>query len=187
MDRGSTSAFQTEVVKSANKPIHLVEVHFDDESLYMTDGYKTISYASNSYTGIGHLMGFTDIEETAEVIVSNVTLQISGIDQSWISRLLNKEYIDRVVKIYKAFIDDSEDLIVDPVLIFEGRMDSPTINENPDGGESILSINATNTWVDFTRMTGRHTNHEENIIHFEGDKGFEFSSEIVKDIKWGKS
>jgi len=36
-------------------------------------------------------------------------------------------------------------------------------------------------------MTGRHTNHEENIIHFEGDKGFEFSSEIVKDIKWGKS
>ena len=187
MDRGSTAAFQTEVVKSSNQPVHLVEVHFDDESLYMTDAYKTIEYASNDYTGIGHLMGFSDIEETAEVIVSNVTLQISGIDQSWISRLLNKDYIDRVVKIYTAFVDDTQALVVDPVLIFEGRMDSPSLNENPESGTSTLSITATNTWVDFTRMTGRHTNHEENIIHFPNDKGFEFASEIVKDIKWGKS
>ena len=31
MDRGSTTAFQQEVVKSANRPVHLAEVIFDDE------------------------------------------------------------------------------------------------------------------------------------------------------------
>jgi len=187
MDRGSTSAFQTEVVKSNNRPVHLVEVYFDDETVYMTDAFKDITYNSNSYTAVGHFMGFSDIEEAAEVIVSSVTLSLGGIDQVWISRVLNKAYIDRTVKIYTAFLDDALALIVDPVLIFEGRMDTPTIQEDPDSGKSSVSVSATNSWVDFTRKTGRHTNHEEQQIHFAGDKGFEFASEIVKDITWGKA
>lgn len=187
MDRGSTSAFQTEVVKLQNRPVHLIEVYFDDETVYMTDAFKDISYNSNTYTAVGHFMGFSDIEEAAEVIVSSVTLSLGGIDQVWISRVLNKAYIDRTVKVYTAFLDDSQDLVIDPVLIFEGRMDTPTISEDPDAGTSSVSVTATNAWVDFSRTTGRHTNHEEQQIHFAGDKGFEFASEIVSDIKWGKS
>jgi len=186
MDRGSSSAFQTEIVKGQNRPVHLVEVVFDDETVYMTDAYKAITFDGNSYTAIGHFMGFSDIEEAAEVMVSSVTLSLSGIDQVWISNVLNKEYIDRTVKIYTAFLNDAQALVIDPVLIFEGRMDSPAISENPDTGQSTVSVSATNSWVDFTRKTGRHTNHEEQQVHFSGDKGFEFASEIVKDIIWGK-
>ena len=187
MDRGSSSAFQTEVAKSNNRPVHLVEVYFDDETVYMTDAFKDITYNSNNYIAVGHFMGFSDIEEAAEVIVSSVTLSLSGVDQVWISRVLNKAYIDRTVKIYTAFLDDAQALIVDPVLIFEGRMDTPAIQEDPESGKSSVSVSATNSWVDFSRKTGRHTNHEEQQIHFAGDKGFEFASEIVKDITWGKA
>jgi hypothetical protein len=186
VDRGSSSAFQTEVVKGQNRPVHLVSVHFDDETVYMTDAYKAISYGGNSYLGVGNFMGFSDIEEAAEVMVSSVTLSLSGIDQIWISKVLNKEYIDRTIKIYTAFLDDAQTLVIDPVLIFEGRMDSPAINEDPDSGESTVSVSATNAWVDFSRKTGRHTNHEEQQVHFAGDKGFEFASEVVQDIIWGK-
>jgi len=186
MDRGSSSAFQTEVVKSQNRPVHLVEIAFDDETLYMTDAYKAITFGGNEYIAVGHFMGFSDIEEAAEVMVSSVTLSLSGIDQVWLSNVLNKDYIDRTVKIYTAFLDDAQTLVIDPVLIFEGRMDSPTISENPDDGRSSVSISATNAWVDFSRKTGRHTNHEEQQIHFSGDNGFEFASEIVKDIIWGR-
>ncbi len=185
-DRGSTSAFQTEVVKLQNRPVHLVQVIFDDETVYMTDAYKTITYGGNDYDGVGHFMGFSDIEEAAEVMVSSVTLSLSGIDQVWISKVLNKNYIDRTIKIYTAFLDSSEALVIDPVLIFEGRMDTPTIAENPDDGRSSVSVSATNSWVDFSRKTGRHTNHEEQQIHFSGDKGFEFASQIVKDVIWGR-
>ena len=185
-DRGSTSAFQTEVVKLQNRPVHLVQVIFDDETVYMTDAYKTITYGGNDYAGVGHFMGFSDIEEAAEVMVSSVTLSLSGIDKVWISKVLNKNYIDRTVKIYTAFLDDSQTLIIDPVLIFEGRMDSPAIAENPDDGKSSVSVSATNSWVDFSRKTGRHTNNEEQQIHFSGDKGFEFASQIVKDVIWGR-
>jgi len=186
VDRSSTSAFQAEVVKLQNHPVHFVSVHFDDEILYMTDAYKDIVHDSNTYIAVGHLIGFSDIEEAAEVMVSSVTLSLSGVDQVWVSRVLNKAYIDRTVKIYTAFLNDAQTLIVDPVLIFEGRMDSPTINEDPDSGQSTVSISATNAWVDFSRKTGRHTNHEETQVHFPGDKGFEFASEIVKDVIWGR-
>ncbi len=187
MDRGSSSAFQTEVAKGQNRPIHLAEVYFDDETVYMTDSFKNITFNSNEYIAVGHFMGFSDIEEAAEVMVSSVTLSLSGIDQAWISRVLNKAYIDRTIKIYTAFLDDAMALVIDPVLIFEGRMDTPSISEDPDSGKSSVSVSATNSWVDFSRKTGRHTNHEEQQIHFAGDKGFEFASEIVSDIKWGQA
>ena len=186
MDRSSTSAFQTELAKDQNQPVHLLSVHFDDETLYMTDAYKDIVYNSNTYIAVGHLMGFSDIEEAAEVMVSSVTLSLSGVDQVWIRNVLSKNYIDRKVKIYTAFLDAAQALIVDPVLIFEGRMDQPTIQEDPNSGQSTVAVSATNAWVDFSRKTGRHTNHEETQIHFPGDKGFEFASEIVKDVIWGK-
>ena len=186
MNRGSTTAFQNELVKPANRPVHLAEIIFDDENVYMNDGYKTITYDSKDYIAVGHFMGFSDIQEAVEVVVSKVTMSLSGVDQSMISRFLNKEYIDRPVRIYTAFLNTSQVLISNPVLIFEGRMDTPTISDDPLGGKSMMSVSATNSWVDFTRKTGRHTNHEEQQVFFAGDKGFEFASEVVKDIVWGK-
>ena len=118
-------------------------------------------------------------------IVSKITISLSGVDKTWISRILSENYIDRTVKIYTGFLDNSYALIVDPVLIFEGRIDQPAISEKWDSGKSTVSIACTNAWVDFTRNTGRHTNHEEQQVFFSGDKGFEFASEIVKDITWG--
>tara|TARA_B110000285_G_scaffold17300_1_gene16833 strand:+ start:456 stop:1022 length:567 start_codon:yes stop_codon:yes gene_type:complete len=187
MNRGSTTAFQNEVVKSANRPVHLAEIIFDDENVYMNDGYKTITYDSKDYVAVGNFMGFSAIQESVEVVVSKISMSLSGVDQSMISRFLNKEYIDRPVKIYTAFLDDAQVLVANPVLIFEGRMDTPVISDDPIGGKSMMSVTATNSWVDFTRKTGRHTNHEEQQIFFAGDKGFEYASEIVKDIVWGKA
>ena len=187
MDRGSTPAFQNEIVKSQNIPVHLVSVHFDDIVMYMNDSYKTISFAGDDYLGVGHFLGFSDIEETAEVIVSTMTLSLSGIDKIWIANVLGKNYINRIVKVHIAFLDvDDNTLVIDPVLIFEGQMDSPTINENPDAGTSTVSISATNSWVDFSRKTGRHANNEEQQMLFPGDKGFEFASQNIDDLVWGR-
>jgi hypothetical protein len=61
------------------------------------------------------------------------------------------------------------------------------INENPDEGSCTIAISATSHWVDFERRPGRHTNHAEQQVWFPGDLGFEFSSEIVKEIRWGRS
>lgn len=185
MDRGSSTAFQNEVVKEANRPIHLVEISFENETLYMNDSFKDITFDGNNYIGTSQLLSFTDIEESIEIMVSKVTIALSGVDKVWIGKVLTQQYIDRPVKIYTGFLDASYALITNPVLIFEGRIDKPQITEEWEGGKSTVSISATNSWVDFTRNTGRHTNNEEQQVYFAGDLGFEFASEIVKDITWG--
>lgn len=139
MNRGSTTAFQQEVVKSANRPVHLVEVIFDDENVYMNDCYKTITYDGNDYIGVGHFLGFSDIVESVEVIVSTVTLSLSGVDGSMISRFLNKEYIDRTVKIYTAFLDSSQDLIADPVLILKAGW-IPLLSQTTQSKERLVCL-----------------------------------------------
>jgi len=135
---------------------------------------------------LGHCVGFSDIEESAELQVANLTAQLSGVDQSVISAVLAEDYIDRPLRIYKGFLDANMTVIASPVLIFEGRMDSPAIEENPDDGSCIVSVSATNAWVDFERLSGRHTNHEEQQLFFPGDMGFEFVSEITSEITWGR-
>lgn len=185
MDRGSTEQFQTEIVKSQNMPVHLVSVHLDDFTLYMNDSYKTITYQDNDYLAVAYLLGFSDIEESAELIVSSMTLSLSGIGQEMVSLVLNEKYINREVRVSTGFLNkDTQVLINNPVLIFNGRIDTPTISEDPDGGTSTVSISATNAWVDFTRQTGRHANNEEQQTLFPGDKGFEFAAQNVSDLVW---
>ena len=66
------------------------------------------------------------------------------------------------------------------------RIDQPIMKDDSDGGKITKGLSGTNAGEEFRRKTGRHTNHEEQQIHFSGDKGFEFASEITKDIIWGK-
>ena len=81
-ERGASAAMLTEIAKPANQPCHLVKVVFDDVTTYMTDAYKTVTYGGNDYTGIGHFLGFSDIEETADLSVSSMTVSVSGVDQT---------------------------------------------------------------------------------------------------------
>jgi hypothetical protein len=193
MDRGATSDFLAEVAKEANKPIHLVSVHFDDDVtagdqiVYMTDTVKDVTWGGNDYSAVGGLLTIAKISEEVDVVVSKIRMTLDGVGSAWISNVLNKKYIDRQVKVYIGFLDDSNAVIADPVLIFDGRIDRPAITEDPDRGTATVQLTATNAWVDFTRVTGRHTNHEEQQLYFSGDKGFEFASEVAKDLPWGRT
>jgi hypothetical protein len=190
MDRGATPAVIAEIEKSKNQPFHLVEVEFSTTTYYLTDAWRDIIWdngtGAHTYTALGHFLGFSDIEESSTVQVANLTAQLSGIDQTLLYSVLAEYYIDRPLRIYKGFLDDNSAVIVSPILIFEGRMDSPVIQENPDDGSCVLSVSATNAWVDFERLSGRHTNHEEQQIFYPGDRGFEFVSEITREILWGR-
>jgi hypothetical protein len=187
MDRNASVSVISEIGADQNYPIHLLEMVFDSETFYLTDAPRTLSWGGNDYTGLGHFLGFSDIEETAEVQVSSVTGTLSGVDQTYISLFLSDYYIDRTVNIYKAFLNSSEAVISNPLLIFSGRISGVSIAEDTDAGTCTIAMEASSQWVDFERRPGRHSVHAEQQIWFPGDKGFEFASEIEKGILWGRS
>ena len=187
MDRGAAAGIVTELGKVANQPVHLVSVETDEGTLYLSDGYRTITWDGHDWSAVGYFLGFSDIQESASLQVSSVTLSLSGIDQVYVALFLQNHYLDRQVKIYKAFLDADMALIADPVLIFDGRIDQPVISEDPENGTSTVAVKASDQWVDFERTPGRHTNHAEQQLHFAGDMGFEFADQIVKTIRWGRA
>ena len=188
MDRGASAAFLAELAKSKNQPFHLVELQLDSGTIYGTDASRSIVFDGNTYPALCHFLEFSGIRETAELQVSQCSLALSGVDQTLIAAVLGEDYIDRRLVIYKGFLsEDSASVVVDPILIFDGRCDEPIITENPEDGTCTVSIDAASHWVDFERRPGRHTNHEEQQIYFAGDTFFSRVSELGKPVIWGRA
>jgi hypothetical protein len=104
--------------------------------------------------------------------IPNVTVQVSAVDQTWISIALSKPYIDRRIAIYKAFLDYRLAIISNPLLVFDGRIDSHGDLRRPRTTAPARSlVTASSQWVDFQRTPGRHTNDPEEQIWFPGDRG----------------
>ena len=185
MDRGSTGAFQTEIVKSANKPFHLVKLSFDDVSYFLSDAYIPVTYDSDTYTPTGSFLAFSDIVETNESNIETISISLSGVDTTYINLFLSGGYLDRTVQIYKAFLDSNDALVSDPLLIFDGRLNNPVIKEDVEAGTSTVAVQASSLFVDFDRINTRFTNNESQQSFFAGDTGFRFSSVVVKELNWG--
>ncbi len=184
-NRGSSTAFQTEIVKDQSQPFHLVEIYLDDQTYYLTDFSKTITYSNNEYTAVGHLLAFSSIEEQNTITTSNISVSLSGIEQTYVNLFLTQDYIDRRLTIRKGFMSSLNAIVVNPIIIFDGRMDSPVIQEDVTNGRSTISVSAANQFVDFQKIPGRFTNNQNQQLFFPNDKGFEYASEIMKDVAWG--
>lgn len=185
-DRGASAAVVAELVKPANQPLHLFEVHFDAVTLYITDGYRSIVWGGNTYVANGHLLNFQGVQESTQLLIPQATVTLSGVDQVWVSEVLAQNYVDRRLVIYKAFLSTIDDsVIVSPFPMFDGRMDAPSIDEDP-AGKSEVTITAASQWADFERRPGRHTNNQEQQLWFAGDRFFELVSQVSKISVWGR-
>jgi len=184
MDRGASSPFIAELLKSTNSPCFLVEAYFDDGVIRMTDAWRDVAWNGSTFVANGQYLGFDGLTETADLQVPNVTLTVSSVDQTWIATALTKPYLDRRLVIYKGFLDYTQSVVSLPIPIFDGRMDGMVIADNP-GGKCTLVVSATSQWGDFDRRPGRHTNPSEQQVFFPGDLFFQYCSQLNKDIKWG--
>jgi hypothetical protein len=184
MDRGASAGFLTELAQAKNSPVYLVDVYFDSSTDRMTDAYKSLTIGGHTYNAFGHFLGFSGLSETEGMNIPNVTISISGIDQSWIATALDTDFLDRSIVISKTFIDSTGLVTIDPVVIFDGRMDGMSIQDDPNGTTTV-SITATNQFADFNFAPGRHTNMAEQQFFFPTDLFFEFASSVTPDITWG--
>jgi hypothetical protein len=174
------------IVAGQVQTCHLVEMFLSSGTVRLTDFARTVSYGGNDFLPAGHLLALSEIVESAQVIVSEASVTLSGVDQTFIAALLGETYLDRRLVIYRAFLD-ANSAVSYARAVFDGRMDAPTIQEDPLANSCTVTVTATNYWADFERRPGRHTNYEETQLYFPGDKFFEFTAEGNKQITWGQT
>jgi len=194
-DRGATAAVRAEWGAAQTRVVHLMEMYLDSTTVRASDAPFRIEWQGNAFLPNGQFLNFSGVEDSAELRDSRVTVTLSGVDQVHISDALQEKYLERRFVIYRAFLDAANALILDPVPLFDGKMDKMRIAEDPSPGATpgpgigncSVTVEATAHWSDFGRRPGRHTNDNEQKLHFPGDKFFEFASEINKPILWGRA
>lgn len=192
MPRTTVSATDTELAKDSINIVNLIEFKsIGGSDVHLTDAPVDLAFndgdGSDTYLSSRGVLGVSDIQEENEIKIETVDISLSGVSTENVKLFLDYDYIDRRVLIRRAVIDDNYAIIGTPILVFDGRLDQPRLQEDFDSGSAILSVTATSHWMDFEAAEGRHTNDTEQQILFSGDNFFANASDTQKDVKWGRS
>ena len=182
MSRAINADTIAQLAKDSFITAHLVKIDFST-AIYLTESPINISYSGNTYASSSALKGISSVTEVSEVQVGSVSVTLSGVAQEYISILLSQSYIDRQITIQRVLLNDDYSIIGSPILIYDGRIQSFSINDSVD--TSTVIITASSHWADFEKKSGRRTNHNSQNMFFSGDRGFEFAPNTVRDLKWG--
>lgn len=184
-NRGMSGAMLAEIAKRQLRLLHLVEMYFSATS-YLTTAPRNIVWGGNTYGALGNLLSFGEVEESTDIRAGSVAIELSGVNQGNVATALTENFIDRRIIIRRGFRDASDQIIIDPVSIFDGRIDSWSLREDVMAGTSTIAWQTASHWIDFDRIYGRRTNNEDQQGWFPGDKGFEFAAQ-ADDLRWGKA
>ena len=189
MSRTLTSGMVNVTTDKVVRPAYFVRMQFDSSDspavLNIWSGVGDLAFGGNTYTGVGDLLGISEIKETSDMSAAGINVSLSGIKSSFLAIAKNHEYQGRPLTVFLGAFNSSGALIADPVILFSGFMDTMTISEN--GEYSTLKVSVENKLIAFERSKVRRYTAEDQKIDHPTDKGFEFVTAIVeKEIIWGR-
>ena len=188
MTRSLTTAIKNELATNDIRPVHLITIGFSspvnitDCSFPLT---SSVSGSSVTYSASDFILGLSNFTEETDVTKTSLVLTLSAADLTFVSTVLNENVVNDSVDIFRGFLNDSNALIADPFLLYSGQIDTFSISEK--GDESTVDLTIVSHWADFDKTNGRKTNNTSQQRFFTSDVGMDFSSQTVRDIKWGRA
>jgi hypothetical protein len=193
MARDLASGLQTKLAARTVFAADLIELHLDTP-LYFTSTNIDIDYDSNTapdagtntYLAQGQFLFFGNIIESSDLRVGQIDMTFTAVDTTTVALLINNEYLNKRVVIYRAVLDQDYSFTSDDVFtIFDGIIVGYSISETDTTATVVITV--ASQFADFERTNGRRTNPASQQVHFAQDKGMDFSAQIVKDLKWGRA
>tara|TARA_R110002167_G_scaffold261391_2_gene467956 strand:- start:467 stop:1048 length:582 start_codon:yes stop_codon:yes gene_type:complete len=188
-NRGMSGALTT---TTENITVQYYElVHIDvNNGYYLTNAPWDIVYDSNTYTAAGNLLEIDGVEENVGFEIESLTVNIGGIDplpgdgsQPFIKKILVSDYVDRNVTITRVYYD-VDGGVVDGVVLYSGFINTASAASGLGADGAAVSLQTSNNWTDFSKLSGRHTNSASQQAVFSGDLGFEWAKEVQKQVEW---
>ena len=201
----STATITSELQQDSQSVFHLMELHFDDsewDDIFLTDNFHDIELdtptqaSAKTFNAAGGFLQFAAITETTKLAVNGITVSLSGVDNrstGVISKLMKAPIINKRVVIYRSFgVANTTDL-TKTYMIFDGNVKNWSIQE--EMGQSTIAVEVSTHWANFDQKNGRITNTttQSNTTRygstdkFSSDRGLEYASAMIGDIKWGPS
>ena len=164
-------------------------VHIDvNNGYYLTNAPWAIVYDGQTYEAAGNLLEIDGVEENVGFEIESLTVNIGGIDplpgdgDPFIKKILVSDYVDRSVVITRVYYQDGA--IVDGVVLYSGFINAASAASGLGQDGAAVSLQTSNNWTDFSKLSSRHTNSASQQAAFPGDLGFEFAKEVQKQVEW---
>jgi hypothetical protein len=175
------TASQGEVIR----PILLIKLEFDGETIYINNSVLSITFDGNAYVGAGSFIGISLTQEGIELRNYSIDLTLTGLDSSLISEALGVNYKNRDATVYLAFLTSNHALVDDPFIVFKGRMDVMPIDI---GKISTITLTVEGRLADWERARVRRYTDEDQRKYYSNDKGFEYVPQMVEKVLiWGRA
>jgi hypothetical protein len=186
MTRDVDAAQVTLSKEDVYRPFVLVEMQFDSGTVYVCSLDRNITFSGNSYLGVGNFGKIGMTKETAQAEASGVSMELSGIPNTYINAAKDEEYHGRTVIVRQGFLDSNFALsgIGDPAILFQGIIDQMMITV---GNTSTVVLTAEDDWIRWEEpIKSLYTNEEQQHL-YAGDLGLEFVNQVVdKQLIWGR-
>lgn len=184
MPRTFSAAALAALIAAANNPCLFVSIAFANETLYMFSGVGTITPTGppaiatstfpygQTWTGLGWLGKISAIPQTTKVQAQNITLSLSGIPSQLVLDAVNQVRTYGTATIWLGFFDSSGNLILDPIQVFSGALDVPTLTDGADTCD--LSITCESPLVSLNLAPNRRFDDADQQLKAPGDLGLSF-------------
>ncbi len=149
--------------------------------LRVTSAPFSIPHGGHVYSGVGQFAMIEEIKETVGLDPPGLNVSLSGVDGANISLALSQLYHGRPANIYLAFFDENGQLVVDPVLVYAGLMDTMTVKL---GQEASVSLSIESRLLEWRRPRIIRWNDEAQKARYPGDLGLSFVAGLVTKAIW---
>lgn len=198
MTRGISSEANTALAAQTRRVVDLVRiVSQDDSTLFniLTNGTNSLDFTncdvdlthdSVTYSANAGYIGHSAITETVNAANEKLSLVFTGVDLTNPTILLNSNFVGAKVSIRKAILNEDYSITTNGVYsVFEGFINTFSLTHDKETADFRLECGGPFSAFEKASIYGYATTLSHQTV-FEGDKGFEFTTETLADMQWGK-
>ncbi len=143
---------------------------FPDGIVRLWNGYGPITFAGDTWQGVGDLGGIDGIAESSEIRANPLVVSLNGLKPEIVALALTDGYQGREVRFYQGALDTTtRALIADPYLRWSGTMNYMTI----DRERGAIAITCESDLIDLNRASGLKYTSEDQKTLYPGDTFFD--------------
>lgn len=163
---------------------YLVRIDAPSGVALMTSHVRNIRYNGEDYLAVGDLGSISNVTETNVIQSHGLKLVLSGLNADLKDQAMEDFYQGSEVKVFCQFLDHNDDPFGDPILFWEGYLDTQDIVT----GGGMLAIEAAcenwmREWDQPRRLT--YSDEDQQELH-PGDRFFEHVPQLQNfQVKWG--
>lgn len=186
MTRFAAAAMTTAAEQPHVPYVMFADLDFLSGHLRLNSSDRALEFGGNVYLGGGELVGIGEVVESAALNPEKISLSLSGVDNSLISKVLTESYHGRSAVLYVAYIGTEGSLVSTPEMLWEGRMDSLGIRTDQGSSEiELVCESRLVLWNEATELL--YTNEHQGLLTASApDDFFNRVVELMdKVVKWG--